>query len=55
LYVYLSSVRKVRCSSSPVLGGGFGPGYVVAGGYDFVGDSYTGGNTPVPDSDPMDR
>ncbi|KAG8793890.1 hypothetical protein FRC19_008253 [Serendipita sp. 401] len=39
---------------NPSLGGGFGPGFLVQGGYDFVGDAYTGKNTPVPDSDPMD-
>ncbi|KAK6500002.1 hypothetical protein TWF481_010359 [Arthrobotrys musiformis] len=38
----------------PSLGGGFGPGFKVAVGYDFVGDSYNGQNTPVPDNDPMD-
>ncbi|KIM30502.1 hypothetical protein M408DRAFT_22002 [Serendipita vermifera MAFF 305830] len=38
----------------PQLGGGFGPGYKFASGYDFVGDAYTGLNTPVPDEDPMD-
>jgi subtilisin family serine protease len=26
----------------------------VVGGYDFVGDDYTGGNDPVPDEDPLD-
>jgi hypothetical protein len=26
----------------PTLGGGFGPGHLVSGGYDFVGDAYTG-------------
>ncbi|KAG8903005.1 hypothetical protein FRB99_003838 [Tulasnella sp. 403] len=36
------------------LGGGFGPGFKVAHGYDFVGDAYTGANKPVPDNDPMD-
>jgi len=38
----------------PDLGGGFGPGYRVVGGYDFVGDAFNGSNTPQPDSDPMD-
>ncbi|KIM30827.1 hypothetical protein M408DRAFT_65702 [Serendipita vermifera MAFF 305830] len=39
----------------PVLGPqGFGPGHKVIGGYDLVGDAYTGRNTPVPDDDPMD-
>ncbi|KAL9477642.1 hypothetical protein ACSS6W_007483 [Trichoderma asperelloides] len=37
----------------PSLGGGFGPGYKVSFGYDFVGDNYTGFNTPVPDNDPL--
>ncbi|KDR67581.1 hypothetical protein GALMADRAFT_161607 [Galerina marginata CBS 339.88] len=39
----------------PTLGGGFGSNFLVAGGYDFVGDAYTGSNTPVPDSDPLDN
>ncbi|EEB90703.1 hypothetical protein MPER_11053 [Moniliophthora perniciosa FA553] len=26
----------------PALGGGFGPGFKIAGGYDFVGDDYDG-------------
>ncbi|KAG8885080.1 hypothetical protein FRB97_002245 [Tulasnella sp. 331] len=39
----------------PTLGGGFGPGHKVYGGYDFVGDNYTGSNTPVPDNDPLDQ
>lgn len=39
----------------PTLGGGFGPGFKVAGGYDFVGDKYgKGNNPPVPDNDPLD-
>ncbi|KIM30503.1 hypothetical protein M408DRAFT_286696 [Serendipita vermifera MAFF 305830] len=38
----------------PQLGGGFGSGYKFASGWDFVGDDYTGGNTAVPDDDPMD-
>ncbi|KAJ7767725.1 subtilisin-like protease [Mycena metata] len=37
------------------LGAGFGPGFKVAGGYDLVGDAYTGANTPVPDADPLDQ
>ncbi|EOO01147.1 putative subtilisin-like protease protein [Phaeoacremonium minimum UCRPA7] len=37
----------------PALGGGFGEGFKVAGGYDFVGDDYTGANMPVPDADPV--
>ncbi|KAF7554036.1 hypothetical protein G7046_g6931 [Stylonectria norvegica] len=37
----------------PALGGGFGNGYKVAGGYDLVGEDYTGYNTPVPDGDPL--
>ncbi|EIN11775.1 subtilisin-like protease [Punctularia strigosozonata HHB-11173 SS5] len=39
----------------PSLGGGFGPGFKVAGGFDFVGDAYDGSNTPVPDNDPLDQ
>ncbi|KAI9154981.1 Minor extracellular protease vpr [Paramyrothecium foliicola] len=38
----------------PYLGGCFGENCLVAFGHDFVGDAYTGGNTPVPDEDPMD-
>lgn len=33
---------------------GFFPTQKVAGGFDFAGDNYTGGNAPVPDADPMD-
>ncbi|EJD53701.1 subtilisin-like protease [Auricularia subglabra TFB-10046 SS5] len=37
----------------PALGGGFGPGHKVIGGYDFVGDDYLVGYFPaVPDDDP---
>ncbi|KAI8997124.1 peptidase S8/S53 domain-containing protein [Pilobolus umbonatus] len=36
------------------LGGCFGTGCRVAYGHDFVGDHYTGENTPIPDSDPRD-
>ncbi|KIO16473.1 hypothetical protein M407DRAFT_33879 [Tulasnella calospora MUT 4182] len=38
----------------PALGGGFGPGFKVSHGTDFVGDEYTGNNDPVPDDDPID-
>lgn len=38
----------------PSLGSGFGPGFKVAKGYDFVGDNYNGSNTPMPDDDPLD-
>ena len=38
----------------PDLGGGFGEGCRVAYGYDFVGDDFTGENTPVPDEYPDD-
>jgi hypothetical protein len=37
------------------LGGCFGPGCKIAGGYDFVGDAFTGRNTPQPDADPFDN
>ncbi|KAJ6625851.1 peptidase S8/S53 domain-containing protein [Mycena sp. CBHHK59/15] len=39
----------------PLLGQGFGPGYKVIGGYDFVGDAYTGDDPPSPDDDPLDE
>ncbi|CAE6444590.1 unnamed protein product [Rhizoctonia solani] len=41
----------------PALGGQFGPGNKVIGGYDFVGDAYRGssGPAPVPDNDPLDQ
>lgn len=39
----------------PTLGGGFGPGFKIAGGYDFVGDNFNGSNTPVQDADPLDQ
>ncbi|KAJ1555974.1 hypothetical protein HK405_009561 [Cladochytrium tenue] len=40
----------------PALGGGFGPGFKVAFGYDLVGDGYFSGNlTVVPDDDPLDN
>ncbi len=40
----------------PAFGGGFGPGFKVAGGYDFVGDDFdpTQSDKPAtPDSDPL--
>ncbi|KAK4065071.1 uncharacterized protein Triagg1_8707 [Trichoderma aggressivum f. europaeum] len=37
----------------PALGGGFGPGYKIAFGYDFVGDDYDGTNSPMPSPDPL--
>lgn len=39
----------------PALGGGFGQGFKVVAGYDFVGDNYNGANDPVPDNDPDDN
>ncbi|KAJ1963886.1 hypothetical protein IWQ62_003087 [Dispira parvispora] len=40
----------------PAFGGCFKTsGCRVQYGYDFVGDSYTGSNAPVPDNDPMDQ
>ncbi|EJD39665.1 subtilisin-like protease [Auricularia subglabra TFB-10046 SS5] len=38
----------------PALGGGFGPGFKVIGGYDFVGDDYPFAD-PVPDNDPLSQ
>ncbi|KAF9467399.1 pyrolysin [Collybia nuda] len=39
----------------PTLGGGFGPSFKVIGGFDFVGDTYDGTTTPLPDDDPLDQ
>ncbi|CAE7144667.1 unnamed protein product [Rhizoctonia solani] len=42
----------------PSLGGKFGPGNKIIGGYDFVGDAYTGSfdsPPPAPDNDPLDQ
>ncbi|KAF8754573.1 Subtilisin-like protein [Rhizoctonia solani] len=41
----------------PYLGGAMGPGNKVIGGYDFVGDAYTGlqDSIPMPDPDPLDQ
>ncbi|KAJ7282961.1 subtilisin-like protease [Mycena rebaudengoi] len=39
----------------PLLGGGFGPGFKISGGYDFVGDDYNGENLPKPDGNPLDE
>ncbi|KAK0710766.1 subtilisin-like serine protease [Lasiosphaeris hirsuta] len=38
----------------PALGGGFGPGFKVAGGYDLVGDVSWPTTPKDPDSDPLD-
>src|SRR5262249_1820495 len=38
----------------PDLGGGFGPGFPGAFGFDFVGGAYDGSNTPIPDPFPDD-
>jgi subtilisin family serine protease len=37
------------------LGGCFGTGCKIAGGYDLVGDDFDGTNDPVPDNDPFDE
>jgi len=39
----------------PALGGGFGPGFKVAGGYDLVGDSDWPTTPKAPDADPNDH
>ncbi|KAH8879495.1 subtilisin-like serine protease [Thozetella sp. PMI_491] len=39
----------------PALGGGFGPGFKVAGGYDLVGDGTWPSEPPTPDADPHDN
>ena len=39
----------------PDLGQGFGPGFKVEGGFDLVGNAYSGpGTIPIPDPDPRD-
>ncbi|KAF6838423.1 subtilisin-like serine protease pr1c [Colletotrichum plurivorum] len=38
----------------PALGGGFGAGFKVESGYDFVGDDYEPGDVYIPDEDPQD-
>ncbi|KAH8890436.1 subtilase [Thozetella sp. PMI_491] len=38
----------------PDLGGGIGPGYTIAGGYDYVGDADWPNSAKQPDSDPLD-
>ncbi|RYP09118.1 hypothetical protein DL764_001485 [Monosporascus ibericus] len=38
----------------PALGGCFGEGCLISYGTDLVGDEYNGGNTPVPDPDPLE-
>jgi subtilisin family serine protease len=37
----------------PSLGGGFGPGFKVAGGYAFVDDNWDGSSDPIPGPDPL--
>lgn len=37
---------------NPILGGCYGPGCQITGGYDFTGDNYDGDNEPQPDNDP---
>ncbi|GAA6024587.1 hypothetical protein JCM11491_000291 [Sporobolomyces phaffii] len=37
--------------TNPILGGCFGEGCHISFGYDFVGDAFTGSNTPVPGGD----
>ncbi|KAJ7772696.1 subtilisin-like protease [Mycena maculata] len=39
----------------PLLGQGFGPGFKVIGGWDFVGNNYNGEDTPQPNYDPLDQ
>ncbi|KAK8856614.1 serine endopeptidase [Apiospora arundinis] len=39
----------------PALGGGLGPGFKVAGGYDLVGDGQWPATDPEPDNDPNDQ
>lgn len=37
----------------PALGGGFGEGFKIAGGYDFIGDDWSGHGETHPDADPL--
>jgi subtilisin family serine protease len=37
----------------PSLGGRFGPGFKVAGGYAFVDDNWDGYSDPIPGPDPL--
>ncbi|KAH7316466.1 peptidase S8/S53 domain-containing protein [Stachybotrys elegans] len=39
----------------PALGGGFGEGFKIAGGYDFVGDGRWPSEPKTPDNDPRDQ
>lgn len=42
----------------PALGGGFGPGFKVIAGYDFVGDHWNSSDPnskPKPNGDPLDN
>ncbi|KAK4183800.1 subtilisin-like serine protease [Podospora australis] len=39
----------------PALGGGFGPGFKISGGYDLVGDSEWPAGPKSPDADPFDQ
>jgi hypothetical protein len=41
--------------TNPILGGCFGDGCHISFGYDFVGDAFTGENTPVPKDDVCKR
>lgn len=38
----------------PALGGGYGPGFKIEGGYDLAGNNYVAGGDTSPDDDPMD-
>lgn len=50
----LTSIDTGVDYNHPLLGGGIGLEKKVLGGYDLVGDSYNGTNTPVPGPNPMD-
>ncbi|KAG5639025.1 hypothetical protein H0H81_007638 [Sphagnurus paluster] len=52
--IKIGSIDSGLDYNHPSLGGGFGAGHKVSGGWDFVGDDYTGENEPKPDADPMD-
>jgi hypothetical protein len=47
-------VAEFDADDTSIIEPGTFPTAKVVGGMDFVGDAYTGGNTPQPDLDPLD-
>jgi uncharacterized repeat protein (TIGR01451 family) len=50
----LADYQAEEAATSKFTTKGSFPTAKVVGGYDFAGDAYTGGNTPMPDPNPMD-